>query len=351
MSKHAMSRRLMFTSLLAALVPVAGFATSSCAAPRLPNGGYPLRAGGGGCELQVLLDGVPVRTFEHAGEDFVMGQMGARYTLRVVNHTGRRIEAVVSVDGRDAIDGKPADVRTKRGYLVPAWGTVEIDGWRLSQSDVAAFRFATVADSYAARTGSARDVGVIGVAVFPERVVAPPRPIYVPQPRSYPDDRYRDDGPGYPPPSPSASPFGGNEPKAGEAYGQSSAAPLPAKSAASGGRAAAAEPAPMDALADRESDAPAARRRPGLGTEFGETVTSAVREVSFTRANPTRPSIVLGVRYNDRDGLVALGIDVDGCCAPTDDLAWRQSATPFPASPPRYAAPPAGWRGGCCVRY
>ena len=39
------------------------------------------------------------------------------------------MEAVVSVDGRDVIDGKPADFRNKRGYLVPAWGSVDIDGF------------------------------------------------------------------------------------------------------------------------------------------------------------------------------------------------------------------------------
>src|SRR6185369_10723862 len=119
-------------------------------------------------------------------------------TLRILNHTGRRVEAVTSVDGRDAIDGKTADVRSKRGYLVPAWGAVEIDGWRLSRAEVAAFRFSAVADSYADRTGSARDVGVIGVAIFPERYVAPPRPLYVPP--HHPEWRYRDDdGLGYAP--------------------------------------------------------------------------------------------------------------------------------------------------------
>jgi len=370
MGHHAFSGRL-FTSLVAVLLPVAGLASTSCASPRLPTGGYPLRAAAAGYEVQVLVDGAPARTFDHDGESFVMGQMGARYTLRVVNHTGRRIEAVVSVDGRDAIDGKTADVRTKRGYLVPAWGTVDIDGWRLSQAEVAAFRFATVADSYAARTGSARDVGVIGVAVFPERYVAP-RPVYVPQPR-YPEWRYRDDGLGY----------GGHvDSDKADTYAEQEA---PRKStskgagSASGGRAAAEPAPPASAMADAESSgAPAPSRRPGLGTEFGEAVSSPVREVGFTRASATRPSVVLGVRYNDRDGLVALGIDIDGCCAGPDDLAWRQSATPFPGSdrdhpgtlggfpaPPatsalgraeraqrdHYAAPPAGWRDGCCVRY
>jgi len=295
-----------------------------------------LRAAGGGYELQVLVDGAPTRTFEHAGESFVMGQLGARYTLRVLNHTGRRVEAVVSVDGRDAIDGKTADVRTKRGYLVPAWGTVDIDGWRVSQAEAAAFRFTSVADSYAARTGSARDVGVIGVALFPEPYVAP-RPVYVPRyhrrPWDFQDDLY--DG----------------ESRSRGGLGGEGEAQAPAKK--SGGRAAEAPAAaPPSAMADAQSAAaPAPSRRPGLGTEFGESLSSPLREVAFTRANATHPSAVLGVRYNDRDGLVALGIDVDGCCDQPDDLAWRQTATPFPGSDRRYATPPAGWRDGCCVRY
>jgi len=100
-------------------------------------------------ELQVLINGAPARTFRHDGETFVLGQLGERYTLRVVNHGGRRVEAVVSVDGRDVIDGKPADWHGKRGYLVPAWSSVDIDGWRISQREAAAFRFSTVSDSYA----------------------------------------------------------------------------------------------------------------------------------------------------------------------------------------------------------
>ena len=156
-----------------------------------------------------------------------------------------------------------------------------------------------------------------------------------------------DDGLGY-------APHGGRDLDKRESYAESEA-PRAEKSAGRG----AAEPAapqasaspPPSALADEASGAPAPRRRPGLGTEFGEAMSSPVREVGFTRANATRPAAVLGVRYNDRDGLVALGIDVDGCCAGADDLAWRQTATPFPGSDHRYAAPPSGWRDGCCVRY
>ena len=49
------------------------------------------------------------------------------------------------------------------------WASLEIDGFRKSEDEVAAFRFAKVRDSYAAQRGDARNVGVIGVAFFAER--------------------------------------------------------------------------------------------------------------------------------------------------------------------------------------
>src|SRR5580692_12334120 len=173
-----MTRRALFTTAFG--IGSILLAADSCAASPLPNGSTVLRDRAAGYEMTVLVDGVPVPTYTHDGDSYLLGQLGARYTLRGANHSGRRVEAVVSVDGRDVIDGKPADFRGKRGYLVPAWGSVDIDGWRISHAEAAAFRFSSVADSYAARTGSAREVGVIGAAIFPERVVPRPRPLELP---------------------------------------------------------------------------------------------------------------------------------------------------------------------------
>jgi hypothetical protein len=55
------------------------------------------------------------------------------------------------------------------GYIVSPFSTVEIDGFRRSLDTVAAFRFGTVRDSYAAKKGTDRNVGVVGVAFFHER--------------------------------------------------------------------------------------------------------------------------------------------------------------------------------------
>jgi len=60
----------------------------------------------------------------------------------------------------------------------------------------------------------------------------------------------------------------------------------------------------------------------------------------FVRANPRRPIAIAEVRYNDREGLAALGIPVDPM--PYDyDLELRESANPFPGSP--FASPAPGW--------
>jgi len=324
----------------------------SCAASPFP-GARPLRDRAGGYELTVLVDGVPARTYTHDGETYVLGQLGSHYTLRISNHTGRRIEAVMSVDGRDAIDGKPADWRSKRGYLVPAWGSVDVEGWRISHAQAAAFRFSSVPDSYAARTGSARDVGVIGVAVFPERYlpprvyrVPPPyRPYSYPYPRPY-DEEYRRGG----------DADSGAAPHAKQEKAPSGESPVPATppSATSPRDAAAEAGSGAYGKGSRSEAQPYAQRnRPGLGTEYGEAVHSPIYEVEFIRANAGTPSVVLGARYNDREGLVALGIPVDRyydqtCYAnPYDDGDLRRTADPFPVTDRRFAAPPPGWQRPC----
>lgn len=103
---------------------------------------------------------------------YVIGQHGQHYSINVINQTPARFEAVVSVDGLDVISGRDADF-SQRGYILQPYGTLTIEGFRQSESSVAAFRFGTVADSYAAQTGSARNVGVIGVALFAEQGWSP----------------------------------------------------------------------------------------------------------------------------------------------------------------------------------
>jgi hypothetical protein len=288
----------MRPTLVALAVALAACAPSAlAAAPETPA-----RWGSYTAEL-VDESGRVLPAFEHRGRTYVLGALGQRYLLRIRNGSGRRIEVVASVDGRDVVDGRPAAFE-RRGYVIAPWGELTIDGFRVSQAAVAAFRFSTVPRSYAARKGDARDVGVVGVAVFPERWPAAAPPAYTPAPEA---ERHssRSNGP---------------------AESRAEAAP-------SGGKAADAPVARGDA----------GRGRPGLGTEFGEQHASRVEEVAFERASP-RPEAVLTLRYDDRAGLVALGIDVDGDrWARRDDRRLRESADPFRSE--SYCEPPVGWRG------
>lgn len=103
-----------------------------------------------------------------ADRTYVVGREGQRYSIVVTNHTSHRFETVATVDGLDVVNGR-AGALSNRGYVLPAFGSVTIDGFRQSREAVAAFRFSRVSESYAARTGSDRNVGVIGVALFSER--------------------------------------------------------------------------------------------------------------------------------------------------------------------------------------
>lgn len=105
----------------------------------------------------------------HAGERYVAGEPGHEYEVRICNPSAGRVLAVTSVDGVNVINGQTA-AAPQTGYVLDPYGTVEIDGWRKSMDEVAAFYFTSLPDSYAARTGRPDNVGVIGVAVFRERV-------------------------------------------------------------------------------------------------------------------------------------------------------------------------------------
>jgi hypothetical protein len=128
-----------------------------------------ISAGGGAVTISIKdASGTPLEAVHVGDRTFVVGQAGQRYSIVLTNHTAHRFESVVTVDGLDVINGKPGSFE-HRGYVLMPFATLEIEGFRQSATAVAAFRFAAVGESYAAKMGSARNVGVIGVAFFGER--------------------------------------------------------------------------------------------------------------------------------------------------------------------------------------
>jgi hypothetical protein len=107
------------------------------------------------------------------GGRFVIGKKGREYELKVRNLSNVRLEAVMSVDGLDVIDGTSASTR-KRGYIVNPGQTVVVKGFRTSNNAVASFKFSSVSSSYAnLKHGDTRNVGVIGLALFSEKGSTP----------------------------------------------------------------------------------------------------------------------------------------------------------------------------------
>ena len=107
------------------------------------------------------------------GRRLVAGAADSTYWIQMKNRSRSTLEVVASVDGLDVMDGAAA-AYGKRGYLIAAGGTLDIEGFRTSHRSVAAFKFSSVANSYAnLRHGDTRNVGVIGLAVFTQKGVDP----------------------------------------------------------------------------------------------------------------------------------------------------------------------------------
>lgn len=120
------------------------------------------------------------------GEYSFSANDGDRYQLFFYNTSpNKTYEVVTSVDGLDVISGRSGSLRNS-GYLVSPKGTLVIEGFRKSDSSVAAFRFAKPDDSYAASSlaGEKENTGVIGVAVYEMKLPGLPDC----QPQAFPAD-------------------------------------------------------------------------------------------------------------------------------------------------------------------
>jgi hypothetical protein len=216
---------------------------------------------------------IPLHEFR--GQRWIAGEPGRAYAVSLENRTGERVLAVLSIDGVNAVTGETAGAQ-QAGYVLGPWERAEIRGWRKSLADVAEFYFTDLPDSYAARTGRPDDVGVIGVAVFRERLRYEPAP---------------------------APPI---------ARGESSRdRRAQAPSAANGAAAdSAAKSSAYEPLAEQE-----------LGTGHGDRRYDPVSTTEFVRAS-RHPADVVAIRYDAYEALVERGI----VRAPR----WRRGREPDP---------------------
>jgi hypothetical protein len=255
------TRRALLTLLAAA-------ATSACTSP-------PAVAVGSLVDVQVVdrSRGETLPTWRHRGDTWIAGRPGDRYAVRLTNRSAGRVLVVLSVDGVNAVSGESAAVG-QTGYVLDAYQTAEITGWRKSYSEAAAFYFTALPDSYAARTGRPDNVGVIGAAVFRERV---PEPAF------------------------------GHSLQPAEPVAKSGAASGRMQAEAHSPSAASADAAPSESEARRSRSELARRDEKKLGTGHGEREYSPTTQTRFERAS-SQPAEIVQVRYDSWQNLLASGV-------------------------------------------
>lgn len=119
-------------------------------------------------EVEVLVNGRPLREYSQEGKVYVEGRKDTKFSLRMRNNSGDRKLFIPTIDGLSVMDGKDASFESS-GYIVPAYSTVVIDGWRMSDREVAEFLFSEPDGSYGKKKGKGKNLGVIGCAIFGEK--------------------------------------------------------------------------------------------------------------------------------------------------------------------------------------
>ena len=247
--------------------------------------------GAGHFEFQIEDEsGNPLQTFHRQGQTYVLGEYNHRYNVRVFNRTHQRIEAVVTVDGRDVISGQVGDYTKQRGYVIDAYDSVLIEGFRRSMNTVAAFRFTNPGDSYSTRRGTPQNVGVIGVAVFKERT----RRNYIPKPRPFAKPKRSQHSYDYGTSSSRTDRQSSSRALEAPAPEHSGRLSKKSRSAGSGSRSS-----------YRNSNV---NRPSNLGTRFGENHHSQAVSATFVRAYKNRPQRIMRTYYDNQAGLIARGI-------------------------------------------
>jgi hypothetical protein len=120
--------------------------------------------------VQVLAGGTPQPFYVTPdGYPYIAGEPGQSCQVLIRAAGGGRHLAALAVDGRDAQDDQPADLDRARGLVFT--GKCTFSGYRVDNERVREFTFGSVDGSVADQAGSTASVGVIGIAVWRERVL------------------------------------------------------------------------------------------------------------------------------------------------------------------------------------
>lgn len=129
-------------------------------------------------QVEVLVNGKPIKQYSHQGKTYIEAKIGTEYSVKIRNSSYRRKLVVVTVDGLNVISGKPQEQNTVgEGYVVGAYDSLTVNGFRKDMSSVGAFKFCQAGKSYCNEQGLKGNNGVIGVRIYDEKIFY--RPIMV----------------------------------------------------------------------------------------------------------------------------------------------------------------------------
>lgn len=252
--------------------------------------------------VDIIVNGNPCKKYTHEGRTYIEAKIGTEYEIKIHNSGFNRLLAVSSVDSLNVLTGEPASTEDS-GYVINAYDSLRIKGFRYSDNNVAAFKFSSKEDSYAKSTGNGQNVGVIGVHLFGENVhllnaSIPNHPVY----------RHPINIPTW---------TGGQQLcDTVQFYGHStiSANGMCGNSVDGGTNC-------FNASLLRNFD---------VGTSWGGVKDSKVNEVTFDRGSLI---VAYDIYYASREALLRIGVPLSS-----------ELKVSFPESfPKKYAAPPAGW--------
>lgn len=183
------ARHSMFPTLRAALeetaarvtallVAFAAAATLAGVAGATVRPSYDVRtdfwADGNLVDVQIRVDGEAAPLYVKPRADlrhYFQAFAGRNYSVVLRNNTGRRIGVLLTVDGLNVVNGEITRLSAGEPmYVLDAWESATIRGWRTSMNEVRRFVFVDEKRSYAERTGQANsDMGWIRVLAFREQ--------------------------------------------------------------------------------------------------------------------------------------------------------------------------------------
>ena len=287
-----------------------------------------------GYSAHVLVNGRKVKEYRHNGLTFIEAKDGTEFSIEVKNHATGRVLSVVSVDGLDILEGKPA-TKDSGGYIVKGGAAETFSGWRKSDTEVGAFKFTAKEKSYATEKGKGENNGIIAIKLFAERI----KPIRytLPKARPQPFPKWPDRLPTRPEPYWLGDPISGQPVVGGYVEPTYTGGVLRARGLSAGGtslKSASLAPQSVNysAVVGEVQDSMEAPSF-DMGTTWGDSKVEKVVTTTFERGAELG---TFEFYYASREALQAMGISL---------VTYKEVSLPqaFPTTS-NYALPPKGWK-------